>query len=561
VAKQFDPQKFPNCLRGHEYAESIVRGDIPASKYLIAACERYLGEVDQEDNPIYYFDPERAERYLRLAQKFEHVIGKWSAKNIFFEPWQCWVWMNIMGFISRKTGFRRFRIAHLEMARGNGKSALASIAALYFMALDNPQGNQVATVATKKDQARIVLDSARAMARKNKSFVRSLGIRVLAHNIMQETTNSSIRALSSEASSLDGLNDVLAVCDELHAMKRETFDVIYSGMSKRSDSLTLCITTAGFDVDSVGYSQSIYAKRVALGEFNDDQFFSAVYCLDEGDDIYDEKNWIKANPNWGVSVDPVTFLAKAEKTKKTPNDLPNFKVKHLNIWVSEANAFFDQAQWDACANKSLKIEDFKDERCRLGIDLASHVDLTSIGIVFCRGDKYYIFDKTFIPEETLAREHSNDLYAESVASGHLIKTQGAAINNDYIREEAILLADQFRVEECFYDTWNATEMANRLSDKIEMVKFGMNTANMSEPMKKLDALMREGRIVHCGSPLLRWCLGNVIAKRDHNDNVYPRKSHVRLKIDPIIAILMALAGWLQDEGTQSVYESRGLLIL
>lgn len=922
ASNPFDAKHFPNCHRGHKYAEDVVRGDIPASKYLIGACERYLGEVELEDHPNFYFDPKKAERFLRLAQKFDHVIGKWKTRKIIFEPWQCWVWMNIMGFISRKTGFRRFRIAHVECARGNSKahclktrvptpdgmklweeievgsrlydrlggictvtgktpihfpqayevefsdgekvicsdehlwftstknersrkrrhgnralrktsqnnytyesvrstkeisrsltagikiqernhsvantlpvkgekkklvvdpyvfgywlgngtaksgqvscheadarevrkilsergyeshpiklkrgsrgvsftvmglsqqlremgvlgnkhipeeyflstandrlelvrglldsdgtinpqmrgqtaftnkngklasglsrllcslgykvsrsrfkvspennfksdslfyrvcfyprgtqrvfnikrkateqisksgkhsyvgqryivgarklkrkvpmfcvevdspdssylisesyipthnSAMASIAALYFMALDNPQGNQVATVATKKDQARIVLDSARAMARKNKSFTVSMGVRVLAHSIVQDKTNSNIRALSAEASSLDGLNDVLAVCDELHAMKRETFDVIYSGMSKRSDSLTLCITTAGFDVDSVGFTQSSYAKKVALGEFKDEQFFSAVYCLDEGDDIYDERNWIKANPNWGVSVDPITFRAKAEKTKRSPNDLPNFKVKHLDMWVSEAKAFFDQKQWDKCADPNLKIEDFLNERCRMGIDLASHIDLTSIGIIFFKNGKYYVFDRTFIPEVTMSeRESENEIYADAVSKGFLIKTPGAAINNDFIRAEAIALASKFRVSECFYDTWNATEMAQKLSDKIEMVKFGMNTANLSEPMKRLDSLMREGKIVHCGSPLMRWCIGNVVAKADHNDNVYPRKTHVRLKIDPVIAVLMALAGWIQDDNKESVYETRGLRIL
>ena len=109
-----------------------------------------------------------------------------------------------------------------------------------------------------------------------------------------------------------------------------------------------------------------------------------------------------------------------------------------------------------------------------------------------------------------------------------------------------------------YDAWNATETAQRLSDKIEMVKVAMNVANFSEPMKKLDSLIRSKKIVHNGSPLLRWCLGNVVAKEDHNGNVFPRKSHEKLKIDPIVAILMALAGWISSGEDNSVYEERGI---
>jgi phage terminase large subunit-like protein len=153
------------------------------------------------------------------------------------------------------------------------------------------------------------------------------------------------------------------------------------------------------------------------------------------------------------------------------------------------------------------------------------------------------------------------LYDDCVAKGFLIPTKGAAINYDFICEDMEQLSKKYKIVECGYDAWNATEMAQKLSDKIEMVKVQMNVANFSEPMKKLDSLMREGKIKHNGSPLLRWCLGNVVAKEDHNGNVYPRKPHPKLKIDPIVAILMALALHLQDDTIESVYERRGVITL
>lgn len=564
MANPFDKSLYPNCFRGHCYAEDIVSGKIVAASYVIGACKRYLREVGDEYNENYFFSPKKAEKFLRLAQKFHHVIGKWKTAEIIFEPWQCWIWMNIMGFIDRRTGFRRFRIAHVEVARGNAKSAMASQAALYFMSLDDPQGNQVATAATKKEQARIVLDSARAMAKKNKSFLKTTGARVLAHSIVHDKSNSQIRALSSEASSLDGLNDVLAVCDELHAMNRATFDVIYSGMSKRKDSLTLCITTAGFDIDSVGYSQSAYAKKVCLGEFEDEQMFAVVYTLDEEDiknkNFYDESIWIKANPNWDVSVDPITFRAKAEKARKTPSDVNNFLVKHLNVWVHAESPYFDVGKWDKCANPKLKIEDFKGKNSRKGLDLASKRDLASHVDAFYEKGKYYFFFHNYLPQERLKDVH-NTLFDDAVAKGDLIATPGDTINNETIRKDIEVHAKHHRVLECLYDPWNATEMAQKLSDKVEMVEFRMNVANLSEPMKKFDQLMREGKIEHNGCQLVRWCLMNVVAKTDHNDNVFPRKPHERLKIDPIVAALMALAGWINDEHKDSVYEERGLRMI
>lgn len=550
---------YPNCKDGYNYARDVVDGKIIACKYIIGACERFLKDISNE-KADFYFDFKAAEKYLKSVQNFEHVIGHWPTPNIVYNPWQKWVWMNVMGFKMKDTGFRRFRTAHIEIGRGAGKSAMASQCALYFLALDNPNGNQISTVATKKEQARIVLDSARAMARKSKSYLQHTGVKVLAHSIVHPQSNSLVRAMSSDHSGLDGLNDVLAVCDELHAMKKSVFEVIVSGMSKRKDSLLLCITTAGHDVHSVGYEQSAYAKKVALEEVDNDQFFSAVYTLDENDDWADERVWIKANPNLGLSVDLDSLRAKVEKALVTPSDIANIKIKHMNMWISEAQAFFDLKEWDKCVDPSLKLEDFKSEECRMGIDLASHVDITSIALVFERDGIYYLFDRSYLPEETVKKE-KNALYESCIEQGYLIKTPGAAINYDFIRGDAEKLSEEYRVLECLYDAWNATETAQKLSSKIEMVKVAMNVANFSEPMKKLDALIRSGKVRHNGSPLLRWCIGNVVAKEDHNGNVFPRKSHVKLKIDPIVAILMAMAGWISSETEESVYETRGIRTL
>jgi phage terminase large subunit-like protein len=229
----------------------------------------------------------------------------------------------------------------------------------------------------------------------------------------------------------------------------------------------------------------------------------------------------------------------------------------MNQWISEAHAFYDLNAWDKCADPTLKLEDMKGKVVRLGLDLASHIDITSIGYVFKDGNNYTIFDKSFLPEETI-KEKNNPFYDNCIEDGSLIKAPGAAINYENIQAHILQAGKDFRVQECMYDAWNATETAQKMSDKVEMVKVAMNTANLSEPMKKFDAAIREGRVRHNGSKLLRWCLGNVVAKEDHNGNVFPRKSHEKLKIDPIVAILLAFAGWIAAGDETSVYEERGI---
>lgn len=561
LTNPFDIFEYPNVSCGHQYAIDVIEGKIPSCEYVLGACKRYIKDLENK-NADFFFDAQIAERYLRLVQQFSHVIGKWDTENIIYDPWQDFCWMNIMGFISKTTGHRRFRVAHVEVPRGQGKSAMASQACLYFLALDkDSQGNQISTVATRREQARIVLDSARAMAEKSKSYISNTGVKVRAHDIIHKKSNSKVRALSSDHTGLDGLNDVLAVCDELHAMRRDTFDVISSGMAKRKDSLILCITTAGFDTESVGATQSDYAKKVCTGKIEDDSFFGIVYTIDEGDDIHDEKTWMKANPGYGKSVDPVKFSAISKKAQEVAADLPNFKVKHLNIWISEASAFYSQSKWDVCADPKIKLDDFKGLSCRIGIDKASHLDLSSIGYVFKKSDKYFCFDKSYIPEGTV-KSSNNDIYTKCISSGHLIQTPGETIDQDLLKETVKKDSKLFRIQEGAYDPWNAIELGQGLTKEgINMLEFRMNVQNLSEPTKQLDTLMRQGKIIHNGSPLLRWAIGNVVCKRDHVDNVFPRKNHEKLKIDPVIAILMALALYLQDEKKESVYNTRPMRFL
>lgn len=439
-------------------------------------------------------------------------------------------------------------------------STMASQLLLYFLALDNPNGNQVSTVATKRDQARIVLDSARGMARKNSSFLRHTGVKVLAHSIVHSDSNSVARAMSADYGGLDGLQDVLAVCDELHAMDRKVFEVITSGMSKRKDSLTMCITTAGDDTQSVGYYQTQYAKKVSTGEVDDDSFFAAVYTLDDGDLWSDESVWIKANPGLGGSVDLDSLRAKVEKAIVTPSDIPNIRIKHMNEWISEAHAFFDLGAWDKCADPTLKIENFKGKTVRLGLDLASHIDIASIGYVFRENGIYYVFDESYLPEDTIAEKY-NAFYDSCIADGSLRKAKGAVINYENIQDRLKQAAKDFKPYDCMYDPWNATETAQKVAESLEMVKVPMNTANLSEPLKRMDSLIRSGKLRHNGSKLLRWCIGNVVAKEDHNGNVFPRKSHEKLKIDPVVAILLAFVGWVANEEPESVYSERGIRTL
>ena len=287
-----------------------------------------------------------------------------------------------------------------------------------------------------------------------------------------------------------------------------------------------------------------------------------VFRIDKKDDPWDERNWIKANPNMGVSVDPGNFAAQAKKAKVNPEDKAGFMIKHLNLYLGSADQYFDVNKWDDCRDIGLKIEDFYGKQCYVGIDIASKVDLTSICLLFKEGGIYYPFFYNYVPQARCELP-SRQNYKRFIEEGDLIATPGEALNLLTFYDNLLEILKNVKVKAVHADPWNAAELLTKLSrDRFEAVEYPMRVSTISEPMKKIDAEMREKRIRHNTGKMLGWCLGNVTAKRDHNDNVYPRKEHESLKIDPIISLITAMGGWVNEEANQdSVYESRGLRFL
>ena len=238
---------------------------------------------------------------------------------IHLEPWQVFVLTTVFGWI-KPDGKRRFRRSFVEIPRGNAKSTISSALALYMLAADGEGGSEVYSLATTRDQARIVFGDAQTMARQSAGFRNRFGVTVGAHNIHVLKTSSKFEALSAEGSTLDGLNIHFGCIDELHAHKTRTvYDVVETGTGKRDNSLLWVITTAGSNRAGICYEVRTFVTKLLDGMFEDDSQFGIIYGLDNGDDWVTEASLIKANSNWGVSVRPEVLLPLQAKAMQLPS--------------------------------------------------------------------------------------------------------------------------------------------------------------------------------------------------------------------------------------------------
>ncbi len=536
----------------------VLSGAIPSCKWVKLACKRQTADLARK-RFAYRFDRDRANKVCRFIECLKHIKGEWAGDLIKLEPWQLFVLTTVFGWVDAK-GRRRFKTAYSEVPRKNGKSSLTSGVGLYLLAADGEAGAEVYSAATTREQARIVWDDAKRMVDKSPELKSALGIETAAHAIFITHSASSFKALSREQQgNLDGLNVHGGLIDELHGHKdRGVWDVIETATGSRTQPLLWAITTAGSNRAGICYEQRMYVVKLLQRVARDEEYFGVIYTIDADDAWSDEAGWIKANPNWGVSVSADDIRRKARKAMEMAAAQNNFLTKHLNVWVNADTSWMNMAAWDRCADPALALDDFAGEKCIVACDLATKTDVAPLMRLFTREidgqQHYYAFGSYFLPETAL-EDGRNSQYGGWEREGRLTATPGDVTDFEFIEEELRRTAARFAVQSIGFDPWQAAQIMQRLqAENMKVLEFRQTVRNMSEPMKALEALVLSGRFHHAADPVLAWMASNVVAHMDAKENIYPRKERAENKIDGIVALLMCLGISLAANATTIIQQ-------
>jgi len=532
------------------YAAAVLSREVPAGKYHRLACARHVRDRAHEGTPAfpYRLDLALAERFFRFAERLKHYKGEWAGQFIHLEPYQKFRLGSLFGWVHIDTGLRRFRTAYNEIPRKQGKSLEAAIVAVYVTFFDNESGAEGYTIATKRDQAKIVFNDA-------KRLVQSSGLRsriaVLTGNMHRELTASKLEPLGADKDSTDGLNPNLIIVDEFHAQKhRGLLDVMETATGARLQPVNYQITTAGDDPMSPCGDQHDYACKILDQILDDDTFFAFIAHADpedlDGDGWLRESTWRKANPNFGVSVKPQDLHALATKARHMPAAAAAFKQKRLNCWVNSAAPWLSMEGWRKGQTAwTPELEALRGLPCWIGIDMSSKIDLTAVSASFrpdetCKRWRLLIAGLT--PEDTLVQRALRDRapYPLWRDKAWLRTNPGNRIDQAVVRDIVHEFADRYDVQGIGVDPWNAGNLMKDLGDDgFDVVEVPQNMKHMSATSIDFEADVLDGLIDTGGNPLMAWCASNVRVIRDNKDNIYPAKGRSRGRIDPIIASLIA----------------------
>lgn len=501
------------------------------------------------------FDAARAERAVKFFGMLKHTKGQFYGHPFTLLPWQSQIIRDVYGTV-RPDGTRQYKYVYVEVPKKNGKSEVAAGAALYHTYADGEKNGEVYGCAADRAQASLVFDVAVDMVDQIPALKKRTKLQISHKRLTDKVSGTFYQVLSAEAFTKHGLNVSAVVFDELHAQpNRALWDVMTFGAGDaRRQPIWWVITTAGDDPDrvSIGWELHEYATRILAGDVVDPTWYPVIFGY-EGEDIYNEENWAKANPSLGHTIQIESVREAAAKAKVKPADERLFRWLRLNQWITtKLTTWLPLDLFDSTVGSWTRADQLGKE-CYLGLDLSSTTDLTALAVLFPpQGDQldWRVFWHCWIPEEGMLERIRNDHvpYDQWAANKWITPTPGNVVDYNKVEETILEIKKFYNVLEVPSDRAFATMLLQRLETAgLTCVDVPQTFKQMTGPMNQLEVLLREGKLSHEANPVARWCFGNASIAKNGNAEIKLVKEHkgksvVRTKrIDLITALVNAMA--------------------
>jgi phage terminase large subunit-like protein len=555
-----------------DYIELIEKGYVKGKKYIVEdgkyktikveirvgskikkAIERHKREVElskTSDYPYIY----RPEEALPIIRFMEMLPDPKSRKPMKLATFQKFIIGLLYGWRKKRDNTRRFRKAYISLARKNGKSLLVSGIALYeFLFGKNPAASrQVVAAANTKEQAGIVFRMLKSQLTALRSVSKEVKKRTTIRRYdIEASDESTVKPLSSDADTLDGLDVLCGILDEYGEAKDDAIiQVLESSQAQQVEGLILMISTATKNLNGPMFTiDYAFVEKLLNEEINADAYLALCWEMDSLSEVDDEANWIKANPLLEI---PEAYESMMEHKRnsldeyKGKMDLSGWLTKEENFWVqSSKDSFVSKEQWDAI--KAPKQFDIKGRKVYIGLDIARTSDMTAVSwVVPIDEERKLLMDSHGFVSTVGGIDYKISIdkipYRQYEQMGliHLSEHPEGIIEVEQMTQwvEDFVETNELELLGIYYDPALANRAVAELSKVYpnKLIEIPQRINYLSAPTKNLRDLILRKEIMHNNNPLLTRAAYNA-QLREFNDAYAVDKAINRNKIDALDAII------------------------
>jgi phage terminase large subunit-like protein len=279
------------------YATDVRDGKIVASRLVRLACDRHLRDLSQQAEKGLEWRPQAAQDVIDFfaevlclpedtnsGEALDEDAPPSDGTPFVLSPWQQFIVGSLFGWYA-STGFRRFRVAYIEVSKGAGKTPMFAGCLLYMLVADGERGAQLFCAAVTKDQAKLAFTDCERMVQASPHLKALIDQKV--NNLAVLETGSFIRPISAEKRGLDGKRVHGAIIDEEHEHPNDTVYLkIRAGTKGRRNALIFIPTNSGFDQETVCWRHHDFSRQVLTGEVANETWFAFVAHLDSCEACY-----------------------------------------------------------------------------------------------------------------------------------------------------------------------------------------------------------------------------------------------------------------------------------
>ncbi|MGQ2972056.1 MAG: terminase large subunit [Brevundimonas mediterranea] len=513
-------------------------------------------------------NPSRADRVIAFMNALPLVDGEAMGQRFKVDPW-LESWIRDIYEPQHPDGRRIVRRAALSVARKNAKSyAVAGMLLAHLIGPEAITNGQIYSAATTREQAAVIFEMCRKMISETPALGRVLRVfsnkRIEVKKGFKGTARGSVyRALSADVAAQHGLGAAFFVFDEFgEARNDELWNVLLDSQQAVASPLAVAISTQNNNPNH-GFSMLVDDGL----KKEDPTIVVHLHAAPEGCDLMDQSAWLAANPALGTWKRPDAIATAAGEAVRNPAKEQNFRRRYLNQRVAMTSSLISRTDWLACLPNGAPLpltatftdaEDFEpDEEIYLALDMSLRTDLTALIAVSATGTlvKTWCWKPADLVDEHGKRDREHyDVWAKQ---GWLQTTPGRSIGAEYVAEMIKTIHARNPVKGLAYDRAYTEELLKRMDEKgliaqegegsgLRIVPWGQGFVSMGKAVNAFEHAVLQGELRSDGNPLLTMAITNAVVDTDPAGNRKFMKNKVVQRIDPAVALAMALGLRAQD---------------
>ncbi len=539
-----------------QYAQNVVNGTIPAPKYVIKQCQKFL-EICDGKSEKYFLDEQKLRQIENILKLLVMPRGLKAGSSIYECScgYQWLFYAAILCVVHRKNpDKRRYETAILEIARKNFKTfTIATIFVLLFLL--EPKFSKFYSVAPDWALSREVKTAIEEILKSSPLVYlhqEKNRFKVLRDYIEFIPNENRYIPLNYSNSRMDGKLPNVFLADEVGTLPNSyAIEAMRSGQLNILNKLGCIISTEYPTANNPFEDEVNYAKRVLDGTQADDTVFSLLYEPENTDNwSFDDTILKHANPV-ALKIPEIweDLFKKRARAISIESARENFLTKHCNIIYQGAGteSFIDIKDLQRCRVNKI---DWAGREVYVGVDLSMSNDNTAVAICAEEDGKILADVVCFIPEGRIDEKNKFEKldYRRFVAGSKCIACGNKTIDYGVVEDFVFSIEEKYgiTVRAIGFDRYNAISSAQKWNQKYNTVEIRQHSDTLHPPTKLLSEKITDGEFEYEKNTLLEINFENARCTYDTNMNRYVTKKKSQGKVDMVVALINAVYLLQQD---------------